>query len=620
MRDLFRLLKYVRPYAGRFLLAVFLTVLVGVFETGFRVLLAPTLDRLNPTATSSSPAVATASPIVNPNDILKARGLNLDRINDLLPAGNRGWYLLVALFPLLALLKGTSDYFADYFMGVVGLNAIVRIRQDLYEHILKQSAIFFNKYSTNALTARLISDVQRLELAVSRWLADILREVFKLIGYFILILFIDWKLTLLILLVAPVISYITTLSGRRLRNFGNRQQYSNEDILDIAQETIAGNRVVKAFGMEQFEAGKLLAASKRLMRAGLKAVQTDSLAPSIIELIGYAGVALLFLYVRPRIFSGAMTFGSFFTYIFTLFSLYDPIRKLSRSYNAFQQAFASSGRIFSALDEHTEMIDRPNSVEIGPLKSEIEFRNVSFKYEDNSGPALRKVNLTVKAGEVVAIVGVSGSGKTTLTNLLMRYFDPLEGEILIDGIDTRNIKLHSLRKQIGLVTQEVILFNDTVRNNLAYGQPNVSQEELEAAARAALVHDFVIERPEGYDTQIGERGVQFSGGQRQRLAIARAIMKNAPVLILDEATSSLDTESEAQVQRALSNLLRGKTTIVVAHRLSTIRRADKIVVMEEGSIVETGKHEELLERRGVYRRLYDLQFVDDDLITSEIHA
>ncbi|HZS46022.1 MAG TPA: ABC transporter transmembrane domain-containing protein [Blastocatellia bacterium] len=620
MRDLFRLLKYVRPYAGRFLLAVFLTVLVGVFETSVRALLAPTLQRLKPPTTTATVPNTTSSTATNPNDLLKAQGLSLERINDLLPAGNTGWYLLVALFPLLALLKGISDYFADYFMGVVGLSAIVRIRQDLYEHILKQSAIFFNQYSTNALTARLVSDVQKLELAVSRWLADLLREFFKLIGYLVLVLFIDWKLTLLIFLVAPVISYVTTLSGRRLRNMGNKQQYSNEDILDIAQETISGNRVVKAFGMEPFESSKFLAASKRLMRASIKAIQTDSLAPSIIELIGYAGIALLFLYVRPKIFSGAMTPDSFFVYCLTLFSLYDPIRKLSRSYNSFQQAFAASSRIFSALDEHTEIVDRPNAAEIGPLKNEIEFRNISFKYQDNSGPVLRGINLSVKAGEVVAIVGVSGSGKTTLTNLLMRYFDLQEGQILIDGIDIRDIKLSNLRKQIGLVTQEVILFNDTVRNNLAYGQPDVSQEQLEAAARAALVHDFVIERPEGYDTQIGERGVQFSGGQRQRLAIARAIMKNAPVLILDEATSSLDTESEAQVQRALSNLLRGKTTIVIAHRLSTIRRADKIVVMEDGNIVEVGKHEELIGKRGVYRRLYDLQFADDDLIAQEVQV
>src|SRR5581483_5462794 len=374
-------------------------------------------------------------------DLLKAQGLSLERINDLLPAGNTGWYLLVALFPLLALLKGISDYFADYFMGVVGLSAIVRIRQDLYEHILKQSAIFFNQYSTNALTARLVSDVQKLELAVSRWLADLLREFFKLIGYLVLVLFIDWKLTLLIFLVAPVISYVTTLSGRRLRNMGNKQQYSNEDILDIAQETISGNRVVKAFGMEPFESSKFLAASKRLMRASIKAIQTDSLAPSIIELIGYAGIALLFLYVRPKIFSGAMTPDSFFVYCLTLFSLYDPIRKLSRSYNSFQQAFAASSRIFSALDEHTEIVDRPNAAEIGPLKNEIEFRNISFKYQDNSGPVLRGINLSVKAGEVVAIVGVSGSGKTTLTNLLMRYFELQEGQILIDGIDIRDIKL-----------------------------------------------------------------------------------------------------------------------------------------------------------------------------------
>ena len=610
MRDLFRLLKYVKPYAGRFLLAVFLTVMVGVFETSFRVLMKPTLDRLSPSTSTAT----VSNPSGSSTDLLQAQTSKLDYINKWLPQGETGWYILIALFPLLAICKGVSDFGADYFMGSVGLNAIVRIRQDLYEHILQQSAIFFNRYSTNALTARLVSDVQKLELAVSRWLADILREVFKLIGYFIALLILDWKLTLVLIAVSPLISYITSRSGRKLRNLGNRQQISNEVILDVAQEAIAGNRVVKAFGMEKFEAKKLLEASKQLMRAGLRAVKIDSISPSIIEFIGYAGVALMFLYVRPRIMSRAMTLESFLTYIVILVSIYDPIRKLSRSNNAFQQAFAASTRVFNVLDEHTEMIDRPNAVEIGPLKHSIEFRNVSFKYEDASIPALRNINLTVNAGEVVAIVGTSGAGKSTLTNLLMRYFDPTQGEIFFDGVEVRDIKLSSLRKQIGLVTQEVILFNDTVRNNLAYGQPTVSQAELESAARAALVHDFVTERAEGYDTEIGERGVQFSGGQRQRLAIARAIMKNAPVLILDEATSSLDTESEVQVQRALSNLLRGRTTIVVAHRLSTIRRADKIVVMEDGNIAEFGKHEELLEHRGIYRRLYDLQFADDDLI------
>jgi subfamily B ATP-binding cassette protein MsbA len=381
-------------------------------------------------------------------------------------------------------------------------------------------------------------------------------------------------------------------------------------VLDIAQESISGHRIVKAFGMESFEQGRFGKALADLAHHQVRAARVVYLSSPILELFGVFIAAAFLLYAREVIAAGGMTIGTFAAYIVAMLQMYDPLRKLSRIQNYFQQSFAATSRIYKLLDTHTEKQDKPGAVDLPPFADRIEFRDVSFKYQDSTDRVLKDVRFDVRRGEVVALVGLSGAGKSTLTNLLMRFYDPSQGGIYIDGVEIREAKLESLRSQIALVTQEVILFNDSILNNVAYGRPDVDRSKTERAARAAYAHDFIIERG-GYETLIGERGVKLSGGERQRLAIARALLKDAPILILDEATSALDTQSERLVQRALANLMSGRTTIVIAHRLTTIHRADRIIVLDRGRVIDSGTHEELMARGGIYRDLYEMQFSDD---------
>jgi subfamily B ATP-binding cassette protein MsbA len=448
-----------------------------------------------------------------------------------------------------------------------------------------------------------------VQTSVSTLLADLLRESLTFLFLFALVFVLNWRLTLAVLVAGPVIYLLTVRFGRRLRHIAHHTQEGTEEILDIAQETISGHRIVKAFGMEPFEQDRFHGAQKNLARHQVRAARVVYLSSPILELVGVVMAAAFLIYSQKLIAAGLMTVGTFAAYIVAMLQMYDPLRKLSRIQNYFQQSFAASSRIYSLLDTHTEKRDAAGAVELAGLDREIEFRNVSFRYKDTADPILSDINLTVRKGEVVALVGLSGAGKTTLTNLLMRFYDPTAGEILIDGTDIRRARLRSLRAQMALVTQEVILFNDSVVNNIAYGRPDFDMGKIEAAARAAYAHDFILDRG-GYETVIGERGVKLSGGERQRLAIARALLKDAPILILDEATSALDTQSERLVQQALSNLMRGRTTIVIAHRLTTVHRADKIVVMDRGRVVDCGNHEELMSRGGIYRDLYELQFSD----------
>jgi ATP-binding cassette, subfamily B, bacterial MsbA len=425
-----------------------------------------------------------------------------------------------------------------------------------------------------------------------------------------LVFLLNWRLTLAIVFVGPVIYLLTVRFGRRLRRIAHSTQEGTEDVLDIAQETISGHRIVKAFGMENFEQRKFRDALLHLARTQVRAARVVYLSSPILELMGVLIAAAFLLYAQEVIAAGAMTIGTFAAYIVAMLQMYDPLRKLSRIQNYFQQSFAATSRIQQLLDTHTEKRDRPGAIEIPPFRERIKFRDVSFKYEDSNDWILRDVSLDVPRGEVVALVGLSGAGKSTLTNLLMRFYDATAGSIDIDGTDIRDIKLAGLRAQIALVTQEVILFNDSIMNNIAYGGAKFDQQRIEAAARAAYAHDFIIERG-GYGTLIGERGVKLSGGERQRLAIARAILKDAPILVLDEATSALDTQSERLVQRALANLMQGRTTIVIAHRLTTIHRADRIVVLDRGRVVDIGTHDQLMSHGGIYRDLYELQFSDE---------
>ena len=602
MKDFRILLKNVRPYAGLFAVAFLLMTLVGVFEAGRTALLKSIIDLLSGAAPGSTATLASRIDVAR-----------------YLPADINPLPLIAALLVLFTVIRGASEYLSNVLMWRIGVGAVVNLRQRLYDHVLEQSSEFFTEHPTNTLTTHIISDAEKVQVAVSTLLADLLREGLTFLALFSLVFILNWRLTLAVLLVGPVVYLLTVRFGRRLRKISHSTQEGTEDVLDIAQESISGHRIVKAFGMEAFEQRRFRKALLHLARTQVRAARVVYLSSPILEVLGVLIAAAFLLYARQVIAAGAMTIGTFAAYIVAMLQMYDPLRKLSRIQNYFQQSFAATSRIYKLLDTHTEKTDRPGAIELAPLTNRIEFRDVSFKYSDSADWILKNVNLEVGRGEVVALVGLSGAGKSTLTNLLMRFFDPTRGAIAIDHTDICDAKLASLRAQIALVTQEVILFNDSIVNNIAYGRAGFDREKIESAARAAYAHDFIVERG-GYETLIGERGVKLSGGERQRLAIARAILKDAPILVLDEATSALDTQSERWVQRALSNLMQGRTTIVIAHRLTTIHRADKIVVLDRGRVVDSGTHDELMSRGGIYRDLYELQFSDELLSETEEKA
>lgn len=588
MNDLSRLLRYARPHAAALTVGILLTSVVGFFEAARIALVTPIVDGL-----------AGKTSFTLPYNLLHY-----------LPFQNQ-WNTIALLLVVFTILKGLALFFSGYLLTHVGQQIIVQLRQELYDHILKQSSVFFNNHRTTDLTAHIISDVERVQHAVTVLVADTLRESFTLLALLVYAFILNWQLAIFSLVIAPLIYTITVQFGRRLRRTSHHTQEGIQEVLGIAQESIAGNRIVRAFGMERFEGARFKRALEKLRRTNMRTARALYLSSPILELVGFLLLAILILFAQHLIAQGHLTVGSFTGLLAALFKLYDPMRKLSQTQNTYQQIFASSTRVFALLDEHREIVDPPNADTVKSFNSGIELKNVSFSYNQSTRPALRQVDLKIEKGQIVALVGQSGSGKTTLTNLLMRFFEPTTGQILIDGKDIRQIQLASLRAQMALVSQEVVLFNDTVRNNIAYGQIDIDQTKVVAAAQAAFAHEFISEKG-GYDLVVGEAGANLSGGQRQRLAIARAILKDAPILILDEATSSLDTESEVEVQRALTNLMKDRTTIVIAHRLSTIRRATKIVVLDQGQIVEVGTHDQLLAAGGIYQKLYELQFTNDE--------
>ena len=493
-------------------------------------------------------------------------------------------------------------------MTDIGQRVVRDLRDQLFRHILDQSAAFFSRRSTGQLMSRITNDVSQVQQAVSETVGDLLREGLALVGYAVLLFWWDARLALVCITSAPIVVYPLVRLGQRVRRSTRRSQEEIEHLSHIAVEAFTGHRIVKAFGAEGQEARRFEQASTKLYRTNLKITSTVAMLPPLMEFLGGLAVVALIWYGSRGIASGATTQGSFLGFIFAAFMMYTPIKKLSRVNTNLQQAMAASERIFQMLDTHTEVKERPNARQLPPLRSTVEFRNVAFEYDDADIPILRDVSFSVSAGQMVAIVGLSGAGKTTLVNLIPRFYDVTGGAVLIDGVDVRDVTLRSLRAQVGIVTQETVLFDETIAVNIAYGSPAAAREQIEAAARAAHAHDFILEQPDGYQTRIGERGQKLSGGQRQRIAIARALLKDSPILILDEATSALDAESEQLVQDALANLMRNRTAFVIAHRLSTVRRADVIVALERGRVAEIGRHDQLLARPdSVYAKLYALQ-------------
>jgi subfamily B ATP-binding cassette protein MsbA len=604
MRHAWRLLGYVRPYMLQLSASVVLLAMVGLLDA-FRVLLVgPIFDRVLHPASQS-------------HDILLFKfpwNQQAVHLQQLVPERFHNAWTMVA-FALVAstLLKGLFDYAGTYLVNYAGFGLITDLRDDLYNAILRRSAAFFHRFSTGTLLSTLINDIERVQVAMSAVLAEFLQQFFTLIFTALVVVLLGGKLAWVLLIFVPVIMVSVTRIGRRVRHTTRRGQDKLAEIHNILHETITGNRIVKAFGMEIWEAVRFRGAARRLFRANLRSVRAAALSSPLMDTIGAIAIALLLLMGRDRIKTGVFTAGTFLAFIVAVFKLYDPVRKFALFYNNFQQAMGASSAIFSFMDVEDDVKEKPKPVQLPKFHDAIRFEHVGFAYDSGDGaprPVLQDIDLEVKAGEVVAIVGSSGAGKTTMVHLVPRFFDVTGGRLTVDGRDVRDLSLASLRAQIGIVTQETVLFNDTVRNNIAYGQPNVPLSVVKSAADAALADGFIRELPEGYDTIIGERGVRLSGGERQRIAIARALLKNAPILILDEATSALDSESEALVASALQNLMTGRTTIVIAHRLSTVRRADRIVVLENGKISDIGSHEHLMTRLGTYRRLYDLQFVD----------
>ena len=605
MKFYLRLLAYVRPYSLQAFTAILLMAMVGLLDA-FRILLVkPIFDQvLKPgDLTPHLPLFH----FVFDHHVVQ---LNLEQ---LVPGHfHNAWTMVAFALVVATVVKSLCDYLGTYLSNFAGYGLITDLRNDLYESILRRSVSFFQKHSTGTILSTLINDVERVQFAMSTVMSDFLQQFFTFLFLIAVVILYGGKLAWVLLLFVPVVISSARRIGRRVRTTTRSGQDKLAEIQNILHETVTGNRIVKAFNMEVWELIRFRTAARRLFRANLRSVSAQAISSPLMDLIGAIAIALLLLLGRVRIQQHAMTEGAFIAFIIAVFKLYDPVRKFALFYNNFQQALGASSSIFNFMDAQDDVREKPHPVQLKAFKKTFSFNHVDFCYADEEGQkqVLRNINLTAHRGEVIALVGPSGAGKTTLVNLIPRFFDVTGGAIMIDGHDLRDVSLHSLRALIAKVTQETILFNDTVRNNIAYGQPDVPKQKIIDAAKAALAHEFIEQMPEGYDTIIGEKGFRMSGGERQRLAIARALLKDAPILILDEATSALDAQSESLVQAALANLMQHRTVFVIAHRLSTVRRATRIAVLEEGSITAIGTYEELLTSSPTFQKLHQLQFFD----------
>ncbi|MFZ0392793.1 MAG: ABC transporter ATP-binding protein [Terracidiphilus sp.] len=606
MKRVWGLLRFGLPYWFTWLPGVALLAAVGALDTFRTLLFQPIFDQvLRPDAPEGPILLG-----------LKNSKWHFD-LRALIPHVphihiHNAWTVVAIFLIVSTIVKGLCDYLGTYLVNYAGFGLITDLRNHLYEATMRRSSSFFHKHATGTILSTLINDVDRVQFAVSSVIGEFLQQFFTFLVGIVFVIRLGGVLSWSLLLFVPVVIASSRKIGGEVRTRTRTGQDKLAEIQNILHETVTGHRIVKAFNTELWEILRFRGAARRLFKANLRSVRIQSISSPLMDTIGAVAIAMFLFIGRDQIRHGRMTMGLFAAFIILLFKLYDPVRKFAYFYNSFQQAMGASGSIFGFLEHRDDVKEAAHPRTLAGFRSSLRFQDVGFFYSNEEGEhqILHHIDLDVKAGEVLALVGPSGAGKTTIANLVPRFFDVTSGRILIDGIDVRELGLASLRRQVAQVTQETILFNDTVRNNIAYGQPEAKFELVERAARNALAHDFIQRMPQGYDTVIGEKGFRLSGGERQRIAIARAILKNAPILILDEATSALDSESESLVQEALANLIENRTVIVIAHRLSTVRRATRIAVLEDGRITAIGSHDELLTTSPTYRRLYQLQFMN----------
>jgi ATP-binding cassette, subfamily B, bacterial MsbA len=568
-----RLLMLAKPYYVRFTFAMICMIIAGCLQSSLAVLVKPVLDDI---FLNKNPAALKWVPLA-----------------------------VIGIF----LIKGICNYGQTILMSFIGLRIVTNLRNQLYEQIQRQSLAFFTQHPTGILMSRITNDVVSIQGASSEAVTSLIKDTVTLISLIGVIFYTDWKLAIIAVIIFPLTIYPISRIGKKMRQVATSTQITMGTLSSLLQETIAGTRIVKAFGMEKYENERFAAENERLFKLNMKAVSVNAISHPLMEFLGGLGIAAVIFYGGYNVVQGNSTPGTFFSFLAALLMLYEPVKRLVNVNNTIQQGIAGADRVFSIIDRVPDIADKPGAPELPAIARSIDVDNITFCYEKTA--VLKNISLSIKAGEVVAFVGMSGGGKTSLVNLIPRFYDVSAGRILIDGNDIRDVTMQSLRSQIAIVTQQTILFNDTVRNNIAYGDIDRTPDDIINAAKAANAHDFIMQLPKQYDTNIGELGTKLSGGEKQRISIARALLKNAPILILDEATSSLDTEAEIEVQGALDNLMKGRTTLVIAHRLSTIRNADRIIALVNGKIVEEGSHETLLVKKGEYFRLYNLQFKDE---------
>jgi len=595
-KDYFSMLKFVRPHIKVFIFAVVFMMFTALFDCVSIGMILPMTDK-----------VMIGKDIVFPHQLPQF----LENIIGFINKIERGRFLIIIGYgiAILFLLKGIFTFLHTYFMSKVGQLVVRDIRNRIYATLQKLSLEYFVRKRSGELISRITNDVMLIENAVSYGVTDLFYQSFQVFFFAIMIFVINWKLALLVFLLMPLISIPIVQIGRRLRQLSKQMQEKMADINSLLIETITGVRIVRAFSMEKYEVDKFKNQNQDFFRVMMKSVKRTAMLAPLTEFFGATFGAVIFIWVGKQVIEGTFSFGVFAVFLGSFFSMIRPFKKLSQVNSINQKALAANQRIYEVLQTQPAVIDKNNAINLEGIGDGITFENVSFGYEDSL--VLKDINLEVKKGDVVAIVGPSGVGKSTLVDLVLRFYDPKKGRILIDGREIEDYSVQSLRENIGMVTQETILFNDSIKGNISYGRKDASMEQIIKAAKEAFAHDFISKLPSGYDTFIGDRGVKLSGGERQRIAIARAILKNPPILILDEATSQLDAESERLVQQALNHIVVGRTVFVIAHRLSSLRNATKVIVLMEGKIAEKGTHEELINKQfGIYRRLYETQILD----------